>query len=256
MSKIFISYRRDDSSGYAQAIYRELVQRFSKDRVFMDVDTVKPGVDFVDAIEKSVGECDVLLALIGNKWASQDTGTKSRLENQKDFVRLEISTALARDIRIIPILVDGMKMPSEEMLPGPLKPLLRRNAMEISHTRFNYDVERVVKAVSEALGNQANEGETDVLEHLRKQMLSSFTSWELRQSLYELEAYLANNPHSAEGRLLKDKMQDAMRRAEQMEQPAALEGARSMRPSLVPWLIALAALGIIAYALLLVLGLF
>ena len=69
MSKIFISYRRDDSAGYAQAIYRELVRRFSKDQVFMDVDTVQPGVDFVRAIEGAVSGCDVLLAVIGKRWA-------------------------------------------------------------------------------------------------------------------------------------------------------------------------------------------
>src|SRR5262245_52945188 len=70
MPKIFISYRRDDSFGYAQTIYSELVRHFSKDQVFMDVDTVEPGVDFVDVIEKAVGECDVLVALIGNRWAN------------------------------------------------------------------------------------------------------------------------------------------------------------------------------------------
>ena len=147
MSKIFISYRRDDSSGYAQSIYRELVQHFSKDRVFMDVDTVEPGVDFVDVIEKAVGECDVLVALIGNRWANVRKDAKSPLDDPNDFVRLEISTALARDIRVIPVLVDGMTMPSPETLPVPLKPLSRRNAIEISHTRFNYDVEQLTTAI-------------------------------------------------------------------------------------------------------------
>jgi hypothetical protein len=173
MSKIFISYRRDDSSGYAQAIYRELVLRFSKDRVFMDVDTVQPGVDFMRAIEKAVSECDVLLALIGKRWANVGSSATSRLHDPNDFVRLEISTALARDIRVIPVLVDGMTMPTEETLPTPLKALTRRNAMEISHTRFGYGVERVVSAVRLALGQnqEAPEGETDLLERLGRQML-------------------------------------------------------------------------------------
>jgi hypothetical protein len=139
MSKIFISYRRDDSSGYAQAIYRELVQHFAKEQVFMDVDTVEPGVDFVRVIEEAVAESDILLALIGKRWANARRGAKSRLDDPNDFVRLEISAALSRNIRVIPVLVDAVRMPTEKILPTSLKALTRRNAMEISHTRFNYD---------------------------------------------------------------------------------------------------------------------
>jgi TIR domain len=156
MSKIFISYRRDDSSGYAQTIYRELVQHVSKDQVFMDVATMEPGVDFVRVIEEAVGKCDVLLALIGKRWANVGSAPTSSLptarrDDPEDFVRLEISTALARDIRVIPVLVDGMTMPSEETLPDSLKPLSRRNAIEISNTRFNYDVEQLITAVRKIL---------------------------------------------------------------------------------------------------------
>ena len=212
MSKIFISYRRDDSAGYAHAIHSQLVQHFSKDQVFMDVDTVEPGVDFVRVIEEAVGDCHVLLALIGSKWASRGRGAMSRLDDPKDFIRLEISTALARDIRVIPLLVDGMKMPSEETLPASLKPLTRRNAMEISHTRFDYDVERVVTAVRLALGvdEKAPEGETGLLEHVREQMLLSTSAWELRKALYELDAHLAKFPHSTEARLLRHQIEGAL----------------------------------------------
>ena len=121
MSKVFISYRRDDSAGYAHAIHSQLVQHFSKDQVFMDVDTVELGVDFVRAIEKAVGECDVLVALIGKRWVGGEPGGTSRLDNTKDYVRLEVSTALARDIRVIPVLVDGMTMPNEDSLPSPVQ---------------------------------------------------------------------------------------------------------------------------------------
>src|SRR5262245_47128216 len=151
MSKVFISYRRDDSAGYAHAIYRELLQHFSKDRLFMDVDTVEPGVDFVRVIQEAVGKCDVLVALIGKRWVGGEPGGTSRLDNEKDYVRLEVSTALARGIRVIPVLVDGMTMPGGEILPAPLQPLTRRNAIEISNTRFNFDVERVITAVRKIL---------------------------------------------------------------------------------------------------------
>lgn len=151
MSKIFISYRRDDSAGYAHAIHSQLVQHFSKDQVFMDVDTVEPGVDFVHAIQKAVGECNVLVALIGKRWTGGEASGTSRLDNEKDYVRLEVSTALARDIRVIPVLVDGMTMPNEDNLPSPVQPITRRNAIEISNTRFNYDVEQLIAAVRKSL---------------------------------------------------------------------------------------------------------
>ena len=153
MPKIFISYRRDDSAGYAQAINGQLVQAFSRDDVFMDVDTMEPGVDFVRAIQRAVGECDVLLALIGKRWEFGDRSDSSRLSDPNDFIRLEVSTALARDIRVIPVLVDGMSMPKEETLPEPLKPLTRRNAIEVSNTRFNFDIERLVGTVRRVLDN-------------------------------------------------------------------------------------------------------
>ena len=132
MSKVFISYRRDDSSGYAHAIHSQLVQHFSKDQVFMDVDTMDPGVDFVRAIEKAVGECDVLVALIGKRWAGGEPGGTSRLDNAKDYVRLEVSTALARDIRVIPVLVDGMTMPNEDSLPSLLNLLLSATQLKLA----------------------------------------------------------------------------------------------------------------------------
>ena len=150
MSKVFISYRRDDSAGYAHAIHSQLLQHLSKDQVFMDVDTVEPGVDFVRAIEKAVGECDVLIALIGKRWVGEPGGA-SRLDNARDYVRLEVSVALERDIHVIPVLVNGMTMPNEDSLPGPVRPINRRNAIEISNTRFNYDVGQLITAVHKIL---------------------------------------------------------------------------------------------------------
>jgi TPM domain/TIR domain len=167
MSKVFISYRRDDSAGYAHAIYRELLQHFSNDRLFMDVDTVEPGVDFVRVIEEAVGKCDVLVALIGKRWLGSEPGGTSRLENEKDYVRLEVSTALARGIRVIPVLVDGMTMPREDILPAPLQPLTRRNAIDISNTRFSFDVERVINAVRKVLDEAEAKRKTDEAERRR-----------------------------------------------------------------------------------------
>src|SRR5262249_5810362 len=120
-------------------------------QVFMDVVTMEPGVDFVRAIEKAVGECDVLVALIGKRWVGGEAGGASRLDNTKDYVRLEVSTALARDIRVIPVLVDGMTMPNEDSLPSSVQPITQRNAIEVSNTRFNFDVDRLITAVRKIL---------------------------------------------------------------------------------------------------------
>jgi hypothetical protein len=155
MCKVFISYRRDDSAGYAQAIHGRLVTQLSKERVFMDVDTIEPGVDFVRAVEQAVAECDVLIAIIGKRWLQNEGGAEPRLNDPKDLVRVEISTALARGIRVIPVLVDSTMMPSEEILPPDLQRLARINAIEISTTRFQFDLDRVTAAVRQGLVRKA-----------------------------------------------------------------------------------------------------
>src|SRR5262249_49807853 len=118
------------------------------EHVFMDVDTIEPGIDFADAIQHAVSTCDVLLVLIGPAWLrSTDARGHRRLDDPEDFVRLEIATALARNIRIIPVLVEETKMPDAEDLPEPLKRLTRRNALPISNTRWSYDIERIIDTV-------------------------------------------------------------------------------------------------------------
>jgi hypothetical protein len=153
MSKgqIFISYRREDSGGYTRAIYDQLVKRFSKERVFMDVDAIEPGLAFDEVIEQAVGHCEVLLVMIGKRWMESEGDAGSRLNDPKDFVRVEIVAALSRNIRVIPILLDGAIMPSGTALPEPLRALTKRNAIDISNSRFDSDVERLVEAVAKAL---------------------------------------------------------------------------------------------------------
>ena len=150
---IFISYRRDDSAGYARAIYDQLAERFSKERVFMDVDAIAPGMAFDEAIQRAVGGCEILLALIGRRWMEPQAGAGPRINQPADFVRAEIAAALSRGVRVIPVLLDGASMPAEETLPEPVRPLSRRNAIEISHTRFDSDLKRLVEAISSALGD-------------------------------------------------------------------------------------------------------
>ena len=145
--KIFISYRRDDAPGSAGRLYDRLADSFPREALFMDVDAMVPGVDFVRELDDAVQGCDVLLAVIGRHWLDAATpGGERRLDDPEDFVRIEVETALRQGVRVIPVLVDGAEMPAAEELPEPLKPLARRHAVEISHSRFASDADRLVRA--------------------------------------------------------------------------------------------------------------
>ena len=133
MTKIFISYRRKETQGFAIALFNQLVDRFGEEAIFMDIDILRPGVNFVDEIGEAVGQCEVLIALIGNQWLSiEDEDGNRRLENSDDFVRIEIATALERGIRVIPVLVMGAKMPMIHDLPDQLKMLASIHAFSIT----------------------------------------------------------------------------------------------------------------------------
>jgi hypothetical protein len=151
-NRIFISYRREDSRGSAGRLYDRLVEHFGRERIFMDVDTIQPGLDFVDAIESAVDETDVMIVVIGPTWhKAADSAGRLRLDNPEDFVRLEVSGALDRNIRVIPVLIERAAMPLSTDLPDNLKSLARRNALEISHTRFHSDTRRLIAALELAL---------------------------------------------------------------------------------------------------------
>src|SRR5262245_58230814 len=145
MAGIFISYRRQDSDAYAGRLYDRLSTHFGKARIFMDID-MNLGIDFVDEIEQRVASCEVLLAVIGRSWleVKDDVGQR-RLDDPKDWVRLEIAAALKRNIPVIPTLVGGGKMPGKSEVPAVLSNLTRRQAIEISHNRFHIDVDRLIR---------------------------------------------------------------------------------------------------------------
>jgi hypothetical protein len=157
--QIFISYRREDASYPAGRLYDNLHSRFPQNEIFMDVDSIKPGIDFVQTIEERVGACDVLVAVIGKRWLSAaDEEGRRRLDNPDDFVRVEVGTALKRGVRVIPVLVEGALMPPASQLPEDLKPLARRNALSVSHDRFRADSERLIDSVGEVLEAARVEG--------------------------------------------------------------------------------------------------
>jgi hypothetical protein len=148
MSGIFISYRRDDSAPYAGRLYDRLAKEFAKDHVFMDIDAIDPGEDFVEVINQRLDSCSAVVALIGKTWLGcvDETGAR-RLDNPDDYVRLELAAALAREVRVIPVLVGGAAMPRSDKLPDELVQLARRNAIEISDTRFHQDVDRLAQSL-------------------------------------------------------------------------------------------------------------
>ena len=149
---LFISYRRQESSGMTGRLYDRLVGRFGDDQVFMDVDTIALGVDFTQVIAEAVSNCTVLLAVIGPAWLTiTDEDGQPRLEDPDDIVRLEIQTALERDIRVIPILVEGAVMPRRRQLPEQLAGLARRNAHFLRHESFRSDADRLLEAIESIL---------------------------------------------------------------------------------------------------------
>ena len=150
--RIFISYRRQDSAYPAGWLYDRLAEKFGPDQIFKDIDSIELGDDFVDTITNAVGSCDILLALIGQKWldiAGAD-GTR-RLDEPDDFVRLEIEAALERKVLLIPILVDGAEMPRGDELPPSIAAMVRRHALELSPNRFRADTDRLLETMDRTL---------------------------------------------------------------------------------------------------------
>jgi hypothetical protein len=152
MAGIFINYRRADDPGTAGRLFDRLSEVFSRDALFIDVDDVPAGEDFVRVLDEKVARCDVVLVVIGRGWLhARDAAGRERLADQDDFVRIEIEAALRHGKRVIPVLVNGAQMPRPEQLPEALQPLTRRNAVRISHERFAADVQGLVKTLQAAL---------------------------------------------------------------------------------------------------------
>lgn len=158
MTGIFINYRRDDARSEAGRLFDWLSQYFGKDQVFMDVSgSIEPGLEFDRVIENAVSCCEVLIVVIGKQWLTAvDEDGKRRLENPNDFVRMEIAAALKRNIRVIPVLVEDAAMPEESDLPEELRRLCKRQALELSDHRWEFDTKQLVK-VLEKTGVKAAE---------------------------------------------------------------------------------------------------
>ena len=157
-ANIFINYRREDSAGHAGRLFDALSGRF-EGRLFMDVDNLDPGTDFIEAIEEAVGSCEALIVVIGREWLTvTDRTGRRRLDDPADFVRLEVASALARKVRVIPVLVQDATMPSAAELPDSIAALARRHAIELSDARWAYDVDRLARTIQDVLTETPDSG--------------------------------------------------------------------------------------------------
>lgn len=151
MSRIFINYRRVDSEGYVGRLYDHLVQHFDPQDIFIDVNSIEPGADFIQALENAVAACDIFIAMIGPQWlTAADENGERRIDQWNDFVRIEIASALKQNKLVIPVLVGRAKMPAPKDLPEDLQTLARRNAIELSHQRFVYDTGQLINTIKQA----------------------------------------------------------------------------------------------------------
>jgi TPR repeat protein len=174
---IFLSYRRDDAEGEAGRLFDFLTAEFGADKVFMDVTGIEPGRDFRKVIDQNVTSCGVLLAMIGKGWLdAKDDAGRPRLDDPMDFVRLETASALKRDIPVIPVLVHGGRMPRPEQLPEDLKDLAYRNAVELTHPRWDSDVQLLIKVLRPYVDKELEQaGDAEAKRTLEKPLGKSAT---------------------------------------------------------------------------------
>src|SRR5215471_16003248 len=149
--KIFINYRRGEDDAFAGRLFDRLGEAFGREQLFMDVDSIAPGLDFVRVLEEQVAQCDLLLVVIGKGWLEARDAIGRRLDNPEDFVRIEIASALNQDKRVIPVLVGEARMPRADELPEAIRPLATRHAVRLTHERFRTETQALITALQKAL---------------------------------------------------------------------------------------------------------
>src|SRR5262249_7084687 len=152
MTKVFVSYRREDTMAITGRLCDRLRAAFGRDNVFLDIDNIPYGADFVEHIELTLKQCDIVLVMIGPNWRGEMKG-ECRIDEENDFVRNELRTALSRSMEILPILVAGARMPSSEEMPENIRSLARRNAAPLDIGRhFDRDAEKILFVMRDMAG--------------------------------------------------------------------------------------------------------
>lgn len=150
---IFVSYRRDDTRQAAGRLADDLADHFGVAHIFRDIEGIELGVDFAQALNQALEACVVMLVLIGPRWLDiADAQGRRRLDDPRDWIRQEIATALRRGVRVVPVLIDGTALPHEDALSDDLKPLVRRQALEIADSRWRGDLQRLVDTLARIPG--------------------------------------------------------------------------------------------------------
>jgi hypothetical protein len=162
MPKIVLSYRRTDAAAIAGRIYDRLASHYGKDSVFMDIDSIPFGVDFREHIGNALANSDILVAIIGPNWLGVDVEGAGRINDETDFVRVEIETALQKKIPVIPVLVERAPMPKPNQLPESLKAFAFRNASDVDSGRdFHSHVDRLLASMDRMLGLETSRTPSD-----------------------------------------------------------------------------------------------
>lgn len=238
-NSIFISYRRSDSNDVVGRIYDRLAQHFGRSVVFKDVDSIPLGVDFRTHLNQGVGNCRVLIAVIGSTWLTVQDAAGRRLDNPNDWVRAEIETALGRNIPVIPLLIGGARMPGAEELPESLQGLAYRNAAQARpDPDFHHDLDRLIRNLEAVVGSPEEKPDPGFqtnastpapqppampLNNLQRQRLeqertSLQTTWDLRsQKLQQLRTALAIEASAATQFQLQQQIQAEEREIEDLE---------------------------------------
>jgi len=148
MPSIFLSYRRVDTGGHTGRLSDALDAKFGRDAVFHDIQSIEAGNRFDEVIDSALAKCRVFVPLIGDDWLGI-TGAdgRRRLDDPTDLVRREVAAALRRGVPVIPVLLEGAAMPAAASLPEEMQPLTRHQAIEISDTRWDFDVQRLIAAI-------------------------------------------------------------------------------------------------------------
>lgn len=191
--KIFLCYRREDSAGHAGRVYDRLNRRFPG-RVFMDVAGIGVGTRWAEVIEQTLGSCDVVVILIGRRWLERDPAGARRIDDSKDPLRAEITTALRLKRRIIPLLVAGAAVPRQEELPQDLAPLIDWQALTLDDDDFDHDAMRLIEALELQL---QDEGTDPQLES------ADATSSEIQKLLASAESQIARGDWITAAQALK-----------------------------------------------------
>src|SRR5690242_13757788 len=194
---IFLSYRRGDTQWAARGIYDRLVDRYGRKNVFRDLDAIPPGARFRDYVERKISESDILILLIGKAWASyaDETGRR-RLEHPRDPVRLEVETALRLGVPIIPVRVEGAPMPTAGDLVPSILDLLEFNAAEVSDSRWEYDVDRLLWAINETVEHKLRRSAPEAVRESVPPATSPRTQFE--EGRPQNQAASSTRPHSGQ----------------------------------------------------------